>query len=141
MNTNNLNNKEDTDGSDQPKPRWFIDLEWDEQNNRSFYALAQNCLCAKCHKQLKAEKISAPDLMANIQKCCSKNPEFITDKLPILESAFRLFLANGNKPLDSEALGEQLKKWRAGDTYHTSSEILSQLLSGEQYYGLRQVPD
>ncbi|MCK4368783.1 MAG: hypothetical protein KAV68_03860 [Dehalococcoidales bacterium] len=126
--------------NDQPVGRWFIDLDWLEQNNRSFLVLARGCLCPKCRERLGEGKgeISAADLLANIRDCCSQTPGFITDRLPILESVFRLFLANGNQPLDLEELGEQLSEWR-GDTRRTSVEVLSRLLKNERYYGLRQV--
>ena len=129
--------KEDI-STNQVSQRWFIDLDWYQQNNRSFFTLAQNYLCPKCQKQLKGE-ISAVDLLATIKDCCSKTPDFITGKLPIVDSIFRLFLANGNQPLNLEELGRQLSEWREGDTYRTSAEILSRLLSSDQYYGLRQV--
>ena len=130
--------KEDT-STEQVKPRWFIDLDWYQQNNRSFIGLAQGCLCPKCQKRLK-EEISVADLLATIKDCCSKAPNFITGELPILESTFRFFLDNGNRPLDSEELGRQLREWRGGDTYHTSAEVLPRLLSSDRYYGIRQVP-
>lgn len=128
--------------TDQPKPRWFIDLDWYQQSNRSFPALVQGYLCAKCSKRLSAEEkeISTDELLSTIKDCCSNEPEFITSQLPILESIFRLFLANGNQPLDLEELGKQLSEWRSGDTYRTSEEILSRLLKNEQYYGLQQAP-
>ncbi len=127
--------------TDQTSPRWFIDLDWYQQNNRSLFALAQGCLCPKCREQLKAgkEEISADDLLSNIRDCCSQTPGFVTPRLPILESIFRLFLANNNQPLDLEELGKQLSQWRGGDTYCTSAEILSRLLENDQYYGLSQV--
>ncbi len=127
--------------NDQPVGRWFIDLDWLEQNNRSFLALAQGSLCLKCRERLEGgkEEISAADLMANIEDCCSKVPGFITDKLPVLESLFRLFLANGNQPLDLEEIGKQLVERRDDDTQRTSVEVLSRLLGNERYYGLRQV--
>ncbi len=130
-------NEENT-STNQASRRWFIDLDWHQQSNRSFLALAQDCLCPKCQERLKGE-ISAADLLTTIKDCCSKTPNFITGKLPILESIFRLFLANGNQPLNLEELGEQLSEWRGGDTYRTSAEILSRLLASDQYYGLRQV--
>ena len=129
--------KEDTN-TNQVSPCWFIDLDWHQRSNRSFLALAQGCLCPKCQERLKGE-IAAADLLATIKGCCSKTPNFITGELPILESIFRLFLANGNQPLDLEELGRQLSEWRGGDTYRTSVEILSRLLASDQYYGLRQV--
>ena len=101
----------------------------------------QSYLCPKCRERLMASEreISAAELLSTISDCCSKTPGFITYRLPVLESVFRLFLANGNQPLDLEELGRQLSKWRGGDTYHTSPEILSRLLSSDQYYGLRQI--
>ncbi len=128
--------------TEQVTPRYFIDLDWCRQNNRSFSALAQSRLCPRCRERLKAGEgeTSAADLLATIGDCCSKTPGFITRELPISESIFRLFLANGNQPLGLEELGKQLSEWRGGDTYCTSAEILSRLLRNEQYYGLRQIP-
>lgn len=134
---NNSVDKEDM-GTNQVSPRWFIDLDWHQQSNYSFFALAQGCLCPKCRERLKGE-ISAADLLTTIKDCCSNAPRFITGEMPILESIFRLFLANGNQPLDLEELGRQLSEWRGGDTYRTSVEILSRLLGSDQYYGLRQI--
>ena len=125
--------------TDQASPRWYIDLDWHQQNNRSFLALVGG-LCPKCREQLGAgeREVSADDILSTIKDCCSQAPGFITRRLPILESLFRLFLANNNQPLDLEVLGQQLNEWRGGDAYRTSTEVLSRLLSNDQYYGLRQ---
>ena len=129
--------------NNQPKPRWFIDLDWYQQNNRSLSVLVQDYLCPKCRKQLGAEKgeILVADLLPAIRDCCSKTPGFITHQLPILESVFRFFLANGNQPLDLEELLRQLSEWWDGDTYRISPESLSCLLSSDQYYGLCQISE
>jgi len=126
---------------EQPESRWAIDLDWLRQNNRSFLLLAQNSLCPKCRKELKVgeEEISADELITAIKDCCSKTPEFINQKLPILESVFRFLLANGNQPIELEELGKQLSERRDGDTYRTSPEILSHLLKGDRCYGFREV--
>jgi len=90
---------------------------------------------------LKVEEgeVPAADLLITIKDCCSNTPDFITGELPILESIFRLFLANGNQPLDLEELAKQLSERRGGDSYRTSTEILSCLLASDRYYGLKQV--
>ena len=103
-------------------------------------ALVQGCLCPECRERLKEGEISAADLLTTIKDCCSKTPGFITGKLPILETIFRLFLANGNQPLDLEELRKQLSDWCGGETYGTSAQVLSRLLDSDQYYGLRQSP-
>ncbi len=122
----------------QVKSRWFIDLDWYQQSHRSFLALAQHRLCPKCQKRLKEGEISPEDLLATVKDCCSQTKGFISDGLPALEGIFRLFLANGNQPLDLEELGEQLRKWRGGGIYPTSPEVLSRILESDGYYGLRQ---
>ena len=128
---------------DEITPRWFIDLEWYQTNNRSFSTLAKRCLCARCRERLRAEEEEIPvdELLTAIRDCCSQEPGFITGELPILESIFRLFLANDNQPLYLEELGEQLVEWRAGNPYRTSVEVLSRILESDQYYGLRRVAD
>lgn len=126
--------------TDQIRPRWFVDLDWYQKNNRSLLALAQGCLCPRCREQLQEGEISAADLLTTIKDCCSKTPDFITARVPILERIFRLFLASGNQPLDVEELGKQLTDWCGEETHRTSAEILSRLLESDQYYGLRQSP-
>ena len=133
--------KEEEITAEQTKTRWFIDPNWYEQNNRSLYFLAQGYLCPKCAKQLKAKgkETSLSKLLSNIKDCCSHAPGYITEQSPILESIFRIFLANGNQPLDLDELGKQLSEWRGGDIYRTSIETLTRLIENDQYYGLRQI--
>lgn len=127
--------------TEQVRPQYCIDLDWYQQNGRSFSTLAESRLCPKCRKRLKPteEKLSGTELLATFRDCCSKTRGFIAREQPVLESAFRLFLSNGNKPLDMEELGRQLSERRGGDTASTSTELLSRLLGNDRYYGLRQV--
>ncbi len=133
-------NREDI-STEQSGPRWFIDLDWFPQNNRSFSVMVWDRLCATCGDRLKAGpgEAAAGDLLAAVRDCCAKTPGFISGELPILESIFRLFLANGNQPLDIEQLSQQLREQRGGDSYRTSPEILSRLLENDRYYGLQQL--
>ena len=133
---NSIENRE-CKNTDQTGLWWYIDLDWYQQNNRSFSAVTISRLCPKCRKRLTGE-VSAVDLITSIKDCCSKNPGFITGELPVLESVFRLFLANGNQPLSLDELGKQLSEWRGGGDFCASGEILSRLLASDQYYGLRQ---
>lgn len=126
---------------EQNEPRWAIDPGWFEATSRSLTALVRSTLCSKCRKRLDSEKKwgSLEDLMTTVQECCSNEPDFINGELPIMESVFRLFLANGNQALDLIELGRQLSEKRGVDTYRTSVEILSRLLKYDEYYGIRQV--
>jgi hypothetical protein len=124
--------------AEQPAEQWFIDLDWFPQSNRSFFALARECLCPACRQRFASPpaEITAGDLVAAISDCCSKKAEFMPDDLPILESVFRLFLANRNRPLELGELARELAKRRAGGGFRTSPQVLSRLLKNDRYYGL-----
>ena len=68
-----------------------------------------------------------------------RTQDFITSSLPVQESIFRIFLANGNEPLTLAELSEQLSQRRGIDSYRASSAVLSRLMANDQHYGLRPV--
>jgi hypothetical protein len=125
----------------QDETRWVIDMDWLKTTGRSFSVLARDTLCLKCRKKLKADiiEVKSADLLKSIQNCCSRSPDFISTSLPFQESIFRVFLANGNKPLTLLELGEQLNKRRGVDTYRTSPAILFRLIKNDQYYGIKSI--
>jgi hypothetical protein len=129
--------------TEQVESRWCIDFDWYERSNRSLLTLVMNCLCPVCRERLEANRkpASVTNLLSNIKDCCSQTPKFINSRSPVLEAVFRLFLTNSNQPLDLEELGKELRARLEGDTYRTSPQTLSRLLSRDQYYGLRQVQD
>lgn len=136
--------KEEEEVTDElPKERWAIALDWFQQNNRSISVLMENYLCPNCAKKFSTggKEHSPKALMSTIKSCCSRNPTFINERLPILESIFRLFLSKGNQPLDLEELGNQLSQSRGGDPYRTSPEALSRLLKSDRYYGFQEVKE
>jgi hypothetical protein len=122
--------------TNQASQRWFIDLDWYQKNNRSFVSIARKYLCPECRERLREES-SAAELLTAIKDCCSQVPDFINGQLSILDSIFRLFLVNGNQPLDLEELRRQLSE-RRGDN-PISAKTLSRLLNSDRYYGLRLV--
>lgn len=130
-------------GTDQPKTRWFIDPNCYPERGRSISVLLQGCLCDECRKELAREGNQAPDseLHNRIRECSNHSSEFITAQMPILESIFRFFIANGNTPVTVEELGRQLSERRGGDISRTSEEILTRLLKNDRYYGFRPAAD
>ncbi len=121
--------------------RWAIDIAWLEERGRVFPVMVERCLCAKCRKRLKSEgkPVDTEGLLGAARECSAHSGDYITGDLPIMESVFRLILAEGNKPLDLIELGRQLSERRGVDTYRTSSEMLWRLLRNDQHYGIRRV--
>jgi hypothetical protein len=128
-----------TEATTPSETRWFIDLNWLKTNKRSFSTVAGAKLCTKCRKKLKAEtgELKPAELLKAIQICCSKNNDFITPGMAFQESIFRVFLANGNKPMTLEELGQQLVQRRGADTSRTTVAFLSRLMQNDNYYGIK----
>jgi hypothetical protein len=121
--------------------RWAIAPEWFELNGRSFQAFVKGYLCSTCAKRLTEKKQpTMKNVLAAIQSCCSQAPEFFTEKLPVLETTFRLFLRNGNTPLTITQLSSELAKLCTGDIYRTAPEALTHVLANDQFYGIHQFP-
>lgn len=128
-----------TEATAPSEVKWTIDMNWLKTNKRSFSTLAGDKLCPKCRKKLKADagEVKPADLLRAIQSCCSKNPDFITQGLPFQESIFRVFLANGNKPMTLVELSQQLVQRRGADTTRTTVAFLSRLMQNDDYYGIK----
>ncbi len=134
-----MTTEQDT-GLDEVRLRYFIDMDWYQQQERSFAMLAASRLCPTSRKKEKTESEAA--LLRAIRQCCSKRDGFITPTMPLLEMIFRLLLANGNQPLELEQIQEQLQKW-LGDSSNIrdlSVPKLKRILSNDKYYGLRPAP-
>ena len=124
---------------DSKAPSYFIDLEWFQRSSRSFTVIAQHCFCPACQERLASEPetITPASLVTNVRDCCSKIPSFISPRLPLLEKVFRLFLAEGNKPLNLTELIAQLSLYLENPV-SLSPQTLKRLLDNNQYYGFRQ---
>ncbi len=125
--------------SESKAPAYFIDLNWFQENSRSFTVIAQRCLCQACRKRFASEPeaMTPASLVTNIRDCCSRAPDFISPKLPLLEKIFRLFLSGGNQPLGLTELLAQFGLY-SDNPASLSPQTLSYLLSNNRYYGFRQ---
>jgi hypothetical protein len=122
--------------------RWAISLEWFPEHRRSISALLRDYLCPECARRFADDTKAKPEaLIGTIQKCCSQQPDFINERLPIMESAFRLLLSHGNKAMELGELSRELGERRGGDTYRTSPEALLRILKKDGYYGLQPLPE
>jgi hypothetical protein len=117
--------------------RYHIDFEWYQENSRSFAALAESRLCPECQSKPKKKATKSDQgLLKVIGQCCAQKPDFTTPSMPILESVFRLFLANGNEPLSVIDISQQMRQARA-ESFVPGPEVLGRILRDESFYGLR----
>lgn len=147
------------DTKPQEEVKYFIDLNWFLENDRSFQILAQKRMCDPCREKLGTpveervpvvdsasgkvvfEAQIAPygsDPMKAIGECCSKTPVFLDPRLPLLEIMFRIFLSRGNLSLSLEELEREVEEWIGStDGRITSAPNLRRVMDGDDYYGIR----
>jgi hypothetical protein len=124
--------------------RFHIDFDWWKQNDRDWRVYLRSYLCPE-HQQAFANTDIAEQVdwvdpeTAEVQRVdglqnilithCAKQHSFINQHTTLVDSVFRIFLANGNAPLTPDDLAEQLGR---------DSNIILRTISGLRVYkGLR----
>ena len=118
--------------------RCCIDMDWYKEQERSFMLLATSRLCPSSHKKLPK---SEAGLLSTLKQCCSKWDGFLNQNMPLMEIVFRLFLANGNKPLSLEQIQTKLQH-QLTDTLGSrdiSIPRLKRIIDDDHFYGVRQI--
>jgi hypothetical protein len=127
---------------------YHIDFDWWRANDQDWHVYLQNFLC-KQHQDLFTDMDHAVQVdwidpeTAEVQRIdglqhvliahCTRQPEFLTQQMTLVDSVFRLFLANGNTPLTPLELEHQLGK---------EANLILRTLSGIRVYkGLRPLLD
>jgi len=127
---------------------FHIDFNWWTKNDRDWRVYMQGYLCPE-HQETYAdlslnEKVDWVDPeTAEVQRVdgiqhvlithCAKETDFITYQTTLVDSVFRTFLANGNNPLSSAELSEQLGR---------PAKIILKTIAGPRVYrGIRPYID
>jgi len=128
--------------------RFHIDFDWWSQKDRDWRVYLRNYLCP-LHQETYADLDVSEELdwvdpeTAEVQRVdglqnvlithCAKQRSFITQHTTLVDSVFRIFLSNGNIPLTSEELADQLGR---------DPVVMLRTLSGTRVYrGLRPCPE
>ena len=102
-----------------------IDFEWWMHHDRDWRVYLRSFLCDEHQAVFEnlnndekidwvdpetAEVIQVDGLQHILISHCAKQEGFLTDKMALVDSVFRVFLSNGNKPLNAQELGEILNR-------------------------------
>ena len=128
-----------------PDPSYLIDPSFIEESGRSAFKILESRLCPACVQKLEKSKdpskLKFDDLRKCIQQSCSKDEDFVTPQMPLLECAFRLLLASTDEPVTLAELHRQvIDLWsNAPWPRHISAESLARALAGDTYYGIMEL--
>ncbi len=128
--------------------RFHIDFDWWQKNDCNWRVYLKSNLCQEHQETFNElnldEKIDWVDPNTAEVQCvdglqhvlithCAKQPGFIGQHSSLVDSVFRIFLANGNTPMSSIELGERLGR--------PPEIIIKTLASGQVYKGIRPCQD
>lgn len=123
-----------------------IDFDWWMNHDRDWRVYLRSFLCEDHQKVFEnlsndelidwvdpvtAEVTQVDGLMHVLTSHCAQQESFLTEKMALVDSVFRVFLSNGNKPLTVQQLSEILD--RPSDT------ILKTFSGIRVYKGIRPV--
>jgi hypothetical protein len=140
-----FNTKEDQQQStNESTCTYKVDTAWFEQGNKSLAHVLKLRLCEICQKKQSKKNMNKEkweNILKSIVTHCHKQPAFITPEKTIYESAFRVILANNNKPTSVDVIFSEIKKhWTAGHSVKSITvEILTALLNKDSLYGIRRI--
>lgn len=125
---------------------FHIDFEWWQKNERDWHVYMRSLLCPE-HQEIlanveqgqtidwidpvTAEIRPVEGVQHAIMSHCAKQPEFLTEQTALVEAVFRLFLTNGNAPMNSDELGARLRR--------PAMTILRTLSGNRVYKGIRPI--
>ena len=123
---------------------FHIDFDWWQNNERNWRIHLRSVMCA-AHQETfvswqgddmidwidpeTAEVKVVDGMLHTLMAHCALASEFLTARTSLVESVFRLFLVNGNKPMTSRELAQELAR--------PEMTILKTLAGIRVYRGLR----
>jgi len=125
---------------------FHIDFAWWEQNDRDWHIFLRSLLCAE-HQQAfndveegslidwidprTAEVKPVDGIQHALMSHCALQPDFVNAHTSVVEAIFRIFLVNGNQPMNAVDMAKSLNR---------PAETILRTLSGARIYrGLRPV--
>jgi len=104
---------------------FMIDFDWWKNHDRDWRVYLRSFLCEEHQKVFEnlsndemidwvdpetAEVTQVDGLQHVLISHCAQQESFLTEKMALVDSAFRVFLSNGNKPLTIKQLSEILER-------------------------------
>lgn len=123
-----------------------IDFDWWMKHDRDWRVYLRSFLCDEHQKMFEnlsnnetidwvdpdtAEVTQVDGLQHVLITHCAQQESFLTNRMALVDSVFRVFLSNGNKPLNAQELGDVLNR--------PANTILRTLSGVRVYKGIRPI--
>jgi hypothetical protein len=147
--TNVANASKPTGSRVKPTPdtKFHIDYSWWEREDRQLRSYLISHLLPDQRNQFETNtetnvvdwidpdtaEVRRVDALQQALTHAAKDPQYISEHTTLVDAVFRIFLANGNKPLTPRELGERINR---------SPAVILKTLGGPQVYkGIRPISE
>ncbi len=126
--------------------KFHIDYGWFEKNDQDVKVLIRKCLTPDQQENMPdstdlydyidertGEVTRVDPILHIIRSQNAQDPDFITNRTPVAEAVFRMFLISSNQPMTPFELSQRISR--------KPSEILAQLGGRMVYNGIRPVAE
>jgi hypothetical protein len=123
---------------------FHVDFDWWKNHDNNWRIFLFSCLCPEhqeiFHDQSLSHNIDWVDpetaeirmvdgLQVTLMDHCAKQPDFYTENTALVDAIFRVFLANGNNPMNAVELSDKIGK---------SADVILRTIGGMNVYkGIR----
>lgn len=104
--------------------KFYIDLEYWDQQGRDFRQELYDALCDECKHKYSLDTVEIVDhvdavtgqvkqmdvLLDCASDVCGDSADFVSPKMPLTRAIFRAFIAAGNSPQSAEEIFARIKK-------------------------------
>jgi len=137
----------DKNGGDEEKvlPKYLIDFEAGTTSGRSLPMLIAS---RRCYLDQQADEDAPSDadpreFIDRITEHCAAERDYLLADTPLKEAIFRVLLANGNEPMDAEAISAVLtEKWAMTPfPRNTDADVIGRMADNSRSYCIARLPE
>ena len=137
----------DKNGGDEEKvlPKYLIDFDAGTMSGRSLPMLIAS---RRCYLDQQADEDAPSDadprgFIDRITEHCAAERDYLLADTPLKEAIFRVLLANGNEPMDAEAISAVLtEKWAMTPfPRNTDADVIGRMADNSRSYCIARLPE
>jgi len=137
---------DETEGDEEKVlPKYLIDFDAGTRSGRSLPMLIASRRCYLCQQADEEAPIDADpkQFIDRITDHCAAERDYLLADTPLKEAIFRVLLANGNEPMDSEEISVVLtEKWAMTPfPRNTAADVIAKMAGNSRSYCIARVPE
>ena len=130
----------------QPVRSYHVGTEAAQAQRRSLSRMLASRKCHNCQQGDAEDSTESADVKSQIERIaehCAETSDYLLADTPLKEAIFRVIIAEVNKPMTADDIGQVLsEKWAVTPfPRNTSAEVIQRLLEHSEAYCISQVPE